>query len=130
MLAYATSGDLALRVPLLPTLFRMQFPVLVLIAIAVGWLWLLHRDRGIALSLLTAWFVQTFVTITYRAPQTVEYLMPAYVPMAGAWPGRSLEAHAEIGSTAPPDHRSRADRPHLSGATASWSRPGLPHARR
>lgn len=82
MLAYATSGDLALRVPLLPTLFRMQFPALVLIAIAVGWLWLLHRDRGIALSLLTAWLVQTFVTITYRAPQTVEYLMPAYVPMA------------------------------------------------
>lgn len=82
MLAYATPADLALRLPLLPTLFRMQFPVLVLVAIAVGWLWLLHRDRGIALSLLTAWLVQTFMTITYRAPQTVEYLMPAYVPMA------------------------------------------------
>jgi hypothetical protein len=28
--------------------------------------------------------VHTFVTITYRAPQTVEYLMPAYLPLAVA----------------------------------------------
>ncbi len=82
MLAYATARDLALRLPLLPTLFRMQFPGLVLIAIAIGWVWLLYRDRGIALSLVAAWLVQTTITITYRAPQTVEYLMPAYVPMA------------------------------------------------
>ena len=26
----------------------------------------------------------TFVTVTYRAPQTVEYLMPAYLPVAAA----------------------------------------------
>ncbi|MCU0521067.1 MAG: DUF2723 domain-containing protein, partial [Anaerolineae bacterium] len=82
MLAYATSHDLALRLPLLPTLFRMQFPTLVLVAMALGWAWVLRRDRSTALSLLIAWLAQTFFTITYRAPQTVEYLMPAYVPMA------------------------------------------------
>ena len=34
------------------------------------------------MALLLAWGLHTFVTITYRAPQTVEYLMPVYVPMA------------------------------------------------
>ncbi|MBN1248245.1 MAG: DUF2723 domain-containing protein, partial [Anaerolineae bacterium] len=82
MLAFATPRDLALRLPLLPTLFRMQFPTVVLVAMAIGWFWLLRRNRAIAISLIIAWLVQTFFTITYRAPQTVEYLMPAYLPMA------------------------------------------------
>ena len=43
--------------------------------------WLLRRDGKLAAAFLLAWALHTFVTITYRAPQTIEYLMPAYVPM-------------------------------------------------
>jgi hypothetical protein len=32
-------------------------------------------------GLLASWAIHSFVTITYRAPQTIEYLMPAYLPM-------------------------------------------------
>ncbi|HOU14981.1 MAG TPA: DUF2723 domain-containing protein [Anaerolineae bacterium] len=81
MFAFATATDLALRLPLLPTLFRLQFPPLFLVAIGLSWLWLLRRDGKLAAAFLLAWALHTFVTITYRAPQTIEYLMPAYVPM-------------------------------------------------
>jgi len=85
MFAFATATDLALRLPLLPTLFRLQFPPVFLVAIGLGWLWLLRRDGKLAAAFLLAWVLHTFVTITYRAPQTIEYLMPAYVPMVLAF---------------------------------------------
>ena len=85
MFAFATAADLALRLPLLPTLFRLQFPPVFLVAIGLSWLWLLRRDGKLAAAFLLAWAVHTFVTITYRAPQTIEYLMPAYVPMVLAF---------------------------------------------
>ncbi len=81
MFAFATRNDLALRLPLLPTLFRLQFPPLFLVVIGLSWLWLLRREGKLAAALGVAWAIHTFVTITYRAPQTIEYLMPAYVPM-------------------------------------------------
>lgn len=81
MFAFATPEDLTLRLPLIPSLFRMQFPRPVLLLILVAGLWLLVSHRRLAVVLLTTWLLHTFVTITYRAPQTVEYLMPAYVPM-------------------------------------------------
>ena len=82
MFAFATASDLALRLPLLPTLFRLQFPPVFLVAIGLSWLWLFRRDGKLAAAFLLAWALHTFVTITYRAPQTIEYLMPAYAPMA------------------------------------------------
>ncbi|MGC9349519.1 MAG: protein O-mannosyl-transferase family [Anaerolineae bacterium] len=82
MLAFTSRIDLAVRLPLLPTLFRMQFPPLILATIGGGWLLLLRRRTRLAVTLLLSWAVQTFITITYRAPQTIEYLMPAYAPMA------------------------------------------------
>ncbi len=82
MFAYATLADLRLRLPLLPSIFGLQFPPVVLVAIGLSWLWLLWRHRPMAIGLIVSWAFQTFVTITYRAPQTVEYMMPAYVPMA------------------------------------------------
>ncbi len=81
MFAFATRSDLALRLPLLPNLFKLQFPPLLLLGIALSWLWLLRRDGKMALAFFVSWLLHTFVTITYRAPQTIEYLMPAYVPM-------------------------------------------------
>ncbi len=82
MFAFATAADLAQRLPLLPTLFRLQFPFWMLGFIGLSWLWLLWRHPRLAVAFLVSWGIHTFVTITYRAPQTVEYLMPAYIPMA------------------------------------------------
>ncbi len=81
MFAFATATDLVLRLPLLPSLFRMQFAPPVLVLAIVGWLWLAARHHRLALALLASWAIHTFVSITYRAPQTIEYLMPAYVPV-------------------------------------------------
>ena len=82
MFAFATVADLTQRLPLLPTLFRLQFPPLLLCAIATSWVWLLGTHPRWAIAFGMSWGLHTFVTLTYRAPQTVEYLMPAYIPMA------------------------------------------------
>lgn len=81
MFAYVAPADLTERLPLLPVLFRMQFPVALLIAMAGAWIWLAIRRPRIGWTLGISWVLQTFVTITYRAPQTIEYLMPAFIPM-------------------------------------------------
>jgi len=46
---------------------------------AVALIW---QDWRTGLALVGAFLVHTFITITYRAPQTVEYEMPAYVVLA------------------------------------------------
>lgn len=108
MFAFATLTDLQMRLPLLPTLFRQQFAPPLLAAIAASWMWLLlgkwqmangkmknlaslrlcafalnlRPSSKLALALFVGWAAHTFVAITYRAPQTIEYLAPAYIPMA------------------------------------------------
>ncbi|MDF1514648.1 MAG: DUF2723 domain-containing protein [Anaerolineae bacterium] len=81
MFAYATVADLALRLPLIPSLLRFQFPWTSIGIMIIGLVWLFLKHNKFALSVFIAWIVHTFVTITYRAPQTIEYLMPAYIPM-------------------------------------------------
>ena len=70
------------RLVLLPTLLRFQFNPALLLAALLGALLLLWRDRKLALLLAGSFLVHTAVTLTYRAPQTVEYEMPAYVSLA------------------------------------------------
>jgi hypothetical protein len=82
MFAFATSEHLADRVALLPTLLRFQFMSIVLVAAVIGALLLLRRDWRRFVLLAGAFALHTFVTLTYRAPQTVEYAMPAYVALA------------------------------------------------
>jgi hypothetical protein len=82
MFAYANAHDLPQRLTLLPTLFRFQFNPALLAAAAFGLLLLAWRDRRLLTLLAGGLTLHTFVTITYRAPQTVEYLMPAYLPLA------------------------------------------------
>ncbi|HZY44586.1 MAG TPA: DUF2723 domain-containing protein, partial [Anaerolineae bacterium] len=78
-----TRSDLLLdRVALIPTLFNFQFNWLVAILALIGSIRLLLRDRKLALMLLGGIGLHTFITITYRAPQTVEYMLPAYVLLA------------------------------------------------
>ncbi len=82
MFAFANATDLPHRLALLPTLFSFQFNPILLAAALLGLLGLLWRDRRLFVLLAGSLIFHTFVSITYRAPQTVEYLMPAYLPIA------------------------------------------------
>ncbi|MGD1992686.1 MAG: DUF2723 domain-containing protein, partial [Anaerolineae bacterium] len=82
MFAFANATDLPHRLALVPTLYTLQFNPLLLTAALLGLVGLIRRDARLLVLLLGSIALHTFVTITYRAPQTVEYLMPAYLPMA------------------------------------------------
>ena len=78
-----TRPDLLLdRVALLPTLFNFQFNWLVFGLFLIGAIRLIRREWKLAVMLIGGMALHTFVALTYRAPQTVEYLLPAYVLMA------------------------------------------------
>lgn len=74
--------DLLDRLVLLPTLLRFQFNTVLLLTAFAGALLLLWRDRKLALLLIGSFVIHTVVTLTYDAPQTVEYELPAYVSLA------------------------------------------------
>jgi len=75
-----TRSDLLLdRVALLPTLFAFQFNPLVIILVFIGVVRLIRTELKLAVLLIGGIALPTFVALTYRAPQTVEYLLPAYV---------------------------------------------------
>ncbi|MEE8389826.1 MAG: DUF2723 domain-containing protein [Anaerolineae bacterium] len=82
MFAFANAADLPHRLALLPTLFSFQFNFFLLAAALLGFLGLARRDWRLFLLLTGSLVLHAFVTITYRAPQTVEYLMLAYLPIA------------------------------------------------
>ncbi|MBN1642464.1 MAG: DUF2723 domain-containing protein [Anaerolineae bacterium] len=63
-------------------IFSFQFGALLLglAALGLGWMaWARHK-QAVLLGGIAA--IMAFVVATYRAPQSVEYLMPAYVPVA------------------------------------------------
>ncbi len=82
MFAFANLRDFPHRLALLPTLLTFQFIPLLLVLMLVGALAILRRSWALFLLLAGSWALHTYVTLTYRAPQTVEYMMPAYLPMA------------------------------------------------
>ncbi len=79
MFAFASPRYLPARAALVPTLFLFQFHSGLLVASLWGALVALWRNWRMALLLLGGWALHVFITITYRAPQTVEYMMPAYI---------------------------------------------------
>jgi hypothetical protein len=70
------------RLALLPTLFDFQFNLGALMLGLLGALLLARRNWRLLVMLLGGIAAHTFVTLAYRAPQTVEYLMPVYVLFA------------------------------------------------
>ena len=82
MFAFANLRDFPHRLALLPTLLTFQFNGLLLVLALLSFLTVLQRDRWLSLLLAGSFALHTYVTLTYRAPQTVEYLMPAYLPIA------------------------------------------------
>jgi hypothetical protein len=79
MLAFAAPEFLWDRLALLPTLLTFQFSAPVLVLMALAWVLLIWRRRAIGLAWLAAFTLHVFITITYRAPQTVEYALPCWV---------------------------------------------------
>ena len=102
MFAFANGTDLPHRLALTPTLFSLQFNAFLLAAALLGLLGLTWRDWRLFVLLAGSLALHTFVTITYRAPQTVEYLMPAYLPIAIAVGLLPSLAPPLLRSSAPP----------------------------
>ncbi len=67
------------RIALLPMLLNIQFSTAVLVIVSLAIVVALLRRTGLAATLLIAALVHLFITLTYRAPQTVEYAMPSWV---------------------------------------------------
>ena len=67
------------RLALTPTLLQFQFGVPLLVLMGLATLVVIWRKRGLGLVLLAACVLHLFITLTYRAPQTVEYAMPCWV---------------------------------------------------
>ncbi len=82
MFAFARPDLLAGRLPLLGDILTFEFNSGLLLAMALGTALLLWRDRRLFLLLIGGTALHSFVAITYRAPQTVEYMLPAYVALA------------------------------------------------
>lgn len=81
MFYYVAWQDFVPRLPILTNIYDFQFgrPLLIVSLIGLGILTALRWRMG--LLLIVAIAVHSWVAITYRAPQTVEYLLPAYVAL-------------------------------------------------
>ena len=79
---YLAPVDLGQRLLVMGNVMAFQFAPLLLAGMVAGLLLLLWRDRPLALLLGGTFAAYLFVTATYRAPQTVEYMLPAYVAAA------------------------------------------------
>lgn len=82
MFAFIAPGVLRDRLPVLGNILVFQFGHLLLAVALLGFIALLWRECRLWLLIGGTFLVSAFVAITYRAPQTVEYLLPAYVAMA------------------------------------------------
>jgi hypothetical protein len=69
------------RLGVMGNVLTFQFNGWLLLGMGLGGLLLLWRDRLLALLLLGSFGLHLLVTAAYRAPQTVEYMLPAYVPL-------------------------------------------------
>ncbi|MFN4294408.1 MAG: protein O-mannosyl-transferase family [Thermoflexales bacterium] len=104
MLAFAAPEFLFDRLALLPTLLTFQFSVPVLVGVALAAIAMLWRLRVLGAVWLSACAAHLFITITYRAPQTVEYAMPCWVILSvvlGAGLGGLLDGRASCAGRAP-----------------------------
>ena len=70
------------RLKVMGNVLTFQFSPWLLAGALLGWLLLTWRQWRLGLLLGGSFALHTLVTATYRAPQTVEYMLPAYVPLA------------------------------------------------
>ncbi len=68
------------RLAIMANVMTFQFPTLLLLIMITGIILLAIRDIKFALFLGGAFILHTLIAAIYRAPQTVEYMIPAYIP--------------------------------------------------
>jgi hypothetical protein len=68
------------RLLVMGNVMTFQFAHWLIVGMVLGLLLMLWRDRLLALLLGGSFAIHLFITATYRAPQTVEYMLPAYIP--------------------------------------------------
>jgi hypothetical protein len=79
---FLEEGLLLERLRIMVNVLFFQFFPIHLLAMAAGLALLVRRNRRAAFLLGGSAVVFIVVAAMYRAPQTVEYMMPAYIPMA------------------------------------------------
>lgn len=79
---YLAPAELGQRLLIMGNVLAFQFSLVILAGIAIGSILILRRDRILAFLLVGTFVAYTLVAATYRAPQTVEYMIPAYVAAA------------------------------------------------
>ena len=82
MFYYLGSPLLAERLRILGDILLFQFGGPLLAIAGLGAVLLAWRRPRVALLLVGVFVIMGFIVATYRAPQSVEYFMPAYVPVA------------------------------------------------
>lgn len=70
------------RLRVMGNVLTFQFSPWLLVGAALGLILLFRRDRPLAWLLAGAFGLHLLITATYRAPQTVEYMLPAYPLLA------------------------------------------------
>jgi hypothetical protein len=70
------------RTLVIGNILHFQFGIPLLIIALAGLLWLARKRAPVAFLLGGVLATMAFIVATYRAPQSVEYLMPAYLPIA------------------------------------------------
>lgn len=79
--AYTAPGILGERLRVMGNVLTFQFSPWLLAAAGLGLALLIWRNRPLAWLFGGSFALHLFITATYRAPQTVEYMLPAYVPL-------------------------------------------------
>ena len=68
------------RLKIMGNVMTFQFAPLLLLGMVIGFLLMLRHNWKVAFLCGGSFALHTLITATYRAPQTVEYMLPAYVP--------------------------------------------------
>ena len=85
ILFFANLQDLPDRWRIWVNILTFEFTWPLLVWSALGVIAVFWRDRSIGAVVSAAFVVHVFIAMTYRAPQTVEYLLPAFVLLAVYW---------------------------------------------
>ena len=85
ILFFATLKDLPDRWRIFGNILTFEFTWPLLVWAALGVVAVFWRDRSIGTVVSAAFALHAFIAMTYRAPQTVEYLLPAFVLLAVYW---------------------------------------------
>ncbi|MCP5095806.1 MAG: hypothetical protein GY943_09655, partial [Chloroflexi bacterium] len=80
LFSFIQPDELWQRFKVMGNVMTFQFSPWLLAGMIIGFIWLLRKDKRLAFLLGGAFLFHTFITATYRAPQTVEYMIPAYIP--------------------------------------------------